>query len=285
MSPRLSRITQAISGLALILLIAVPHCALLAKEDLNCSAYAATAAAQNDQNVMQQCGFTGPRWSSDHSAHFKWCETVTMADLTAEDNARRSMLAQCAEKPKQNQQACQTYAKAAVEHQLANKSQGCGFSGGAWSENYAAHFDWCLKAAPDGALRKETRVTSSFLGVLRHRSLRGKMPARPTRRPPSPSRRRTRRGDASSPAGLGSANWAEHFAWCETVKQNESDKETAVRVAALRDQVPEESVSLDKTLYRLSDLYLHNHGEVQECAALTRNGLHFWTCQWLHNSP
>jgi hypothetical protein len=125
MSPRLS-IAQFIFGLALVPLLAIPHSAALAREDLNCGAYAATAAAQNDQNIMLACGFTGPRWNSDLSGHLKWCETATMVDLTAEDNARKSMLAQCANKPKQDQQACQGYAKAAVEHQIANKSQGCG---------------------------------------------------------------------------------------------------------------------------------------------------------------
>lgn len=236
MSPRLSRITQAISGLALILLIAVPNSALRAKEELNCSAYAATAVAQNDQNVMQQCGFAGLRWSNDLSAHFKWCETVTMADLTAEDNARKSMLAQCAEKPKQDQQACQTYAKAAVEHQLANRSQGCGFSGGAWSENYAAHFDWCLKAVPDARASEGNARYQQLLGCFAaQKSARKDACAAYAGTAVAQQKENETRG-CKFTGGPWSANWAEHFAWCETVKQNESDKETAVRVAALRDQ-------------------------------------------------
>jgi hypothetical protein len=29
------------------------------------------------------CGFAGGRWSADFNSHFKWCQTPTVAKLTA----------------------------------------------------------------------------------------------------------------------------------------------------------------------------------------------------------
>ena len=236
MSPSLGHIAPPLSGLTLILLLAFTHGGLLAKEELNCSAYAATAAAQNDQNVMLQCGFTGPRWSSDHSGHFKWCETVTMTDLTAEDNARRSMLAECTQKPKQDQAACQTYARAAVEHQVANRSQGCGFSGGAWSENYAGHFDWCLKVAPEARASEGNARYQQLLGCFAAQKAARKDACATYAGTAVAQQKENETRGCKFTGGLWSADWLKHFGWCETVKQTESDKETAVRVAALRDQ-------------------------------------------------
>ena len=236
MSLRPGRLARPLIGAALVLLLALPRGALIAKENLNCSAYAATAAAQNDQNVMLACGFTGARWNSDPSGHFKWCETATMADLTNEDKARKSMLAQCAQKPKQEQQACQTYAKAAVEHQIANKSQGCGFSGGAWSENYAGHFDWCLKAGPEARASEGNARYQQLLGCFAAQKAARKDACAVYASAAVAQQKENEVRGCKFTGGPWNSNWAEHFAWCETVKQTESDKETALRVAALRDQ-------------------------------------------------
>jgi hypothetical protein len=120
----------------------------VAAEELNCSAYAGQAVAQNDQNLTFGCGYTGGRWSRDFGAHAQWCRNATMAQLAAEDGARMAALAECAKKPQQDQAACQAYAAEAVAQQGASQSRSCGLAGGAWSEDYAAHFDWCLKAEP-----------------------------------------------------------------------------------------------------------------------------------------
>jgi hypothetical protein len=69
-----------------------------------------------------------------------------MAQLTAEDSARKAALAECAKQPQRAQQACQAYAGEALAQQGANQQRSCGLAGGAWSDDYAAHFDWCLGA-------------------------------------------------------------------------------------------------------------------------------------------
>jgi hypothetical protein len=152
-----------------------------AQEELNCGAYASAAVAQQQHNVQQGCGFTGPAWSADFNAHFAWCQSgAQMADLTREDRARSDLLAQCtaqqaqqeaqeaAEQAQQQAQQeqkiadCQEYARKAVEHQSANQYLKCGFSGGAWSANHAAHFDWCM-GAPQAAVNQEDSTRYSQL--------------------------------------------------------------------------------------------------------------------------
>jgi hypothetical protein len=140
---------QSLSRLALSLLLALPQGAVLAKED-PCSAYAATAAAQNKRNVGLGCGFTGPRWSSDPAGHIEWCETAaaSIADLTRETNKRKALLARCAQTKQQKaakKDACTAYANSAVAAQERNLKQGCHFTGEAWSANWSAHFAWCAK--------------------------------------------------------------------------------------------------------------------------------------------
>jgi hypothetical protein len=120
-----------------------------ADTNLNCDAYAGAATAQNQQNETLNCGFSGLAWSGDFEAHRKWCLApgTKMHNLTAEDNARKHALAQCAAKPKLDQAACQTFAKRAVTAADAAAKHGCGFGGNRWLVDYGAHFNWCLSAS------------------------------------------------------------------------------------------------------------------------------------------
>jgi hypothetical protein len=153
-------------GAAAMLSAWLPTFPAFAEEQLNCGAYAAAAVAQQQQNMQQGCGFTGPAWSADFNGHLAWCQAgATMADLTREDQARKDQLSLCTLKQaqdKQQQEAqqtqkiadCEEYARRAVEHQSANQYLKCGFSGGAWSADYGGHFKWCM-GAPQGAAKQE----------------------------------------------------------------------------------------------------------------------------------
>lgn len=120
-----------------------------ADSNLNCDAYAGAAVAENQQNIAQNCGFTGPGWQSDFNAHRAWClsPAVHMADLTTEDQARQTALAQCANKAAADQQACTSYAELAVWAAQQSIANNCGFSGSGWQQDFGAHFSWCLGAA------------------------------------------------------------------------------------------------------------------------------------------
>jgi len=63
-----------------------------------CQWYADTATAQAATNAGHGCGFTGPRWTLDRSAHYRWCvlAEAPLATLENEVETRRALLAKCA---------------------------------------------------------------------------------------------------------------------------------------------------------------------------------------------
>jgi hypothetical protein len=63
-----------------------------------CQWYADTAAAQAAINAGHGCGFTGPRWTLDRSAHYRWCvlAEAPLATLESEAETRRALLTKCA---------------------------------------------------------------------------------------------------------------------------------------------------------------------------------------------
>jgi hypothetical protein len=63
-----------------------------------CEWYAAQAVSQAAANEAGSCDFTGPRWSPDKSAHYRWCvlSQVPLATLESEVETRKELLAACA---------------------------------------------------------------------------------------------------------------------------------------------------------------------------------------------
>ena len=150
------------SGLTAAIAMLVAGQSAQAHNHLNCGAYAAAAIAQNDQNKMQGCGFSGPAWQSNFNAHYNWCQGVTMADLTKEDNARKNQLKSCSGSGMQ--QKCQGYANTALMQQQLNLAKSCGYKGAAWHGNYGVHFNWCMKAS-NAATAKETNARAGLLST------------------------------------------------------------------------------------------------------------------------
>jgi len=60
-----------------------------------CEQYAQNAVAEHQQNLQNQCGFTGPRWSSDFQGHYGWCLAVSSADAQRETAERNNELMRC----------------------------------------------------------------------------------------------------------------------------------------------------------------------------------------------
>jgi len=209
-------------------------------EQLNCGAYAAAAVAQNQQNVNFHCGFSGPRWSNNYNAHFSWCKTANMAALTAEDKARNDMLAQCAAKPKQDQQACQAYAKEAVAQQKANKMHSCGLRGGAWSEDYAAHFSWCMGASQSARNAENNARNQQLAGCLQAQKTAADKAAKDqcaayANFAVQQAKENTQRRCGNT-GSRWSTNWQAHFNWCMTAPLSAQQKETQIRFKALKEQ-------------------------------------------------
>lgn len=222
------------AGLLLLAACSVPDAAA---EQLNCQAYAAVAVAQQEQNVQMKCGLTGGRWSSDFKGHFQWCQTSTMAKLTAEDKARKAALAKCAQKPQEDQQACQAYAAEAVKQQKANTAKNCGLKGGAWSEDYATHFGWCLKASPSQRASENNARNQQLAGCFtakktaEDQAMKDACAQYAATAVSQQTENLTRKCNFSG--GGWNKDWNVHFKWCMAGRIQKAPQQTASRQAAL----------------------------------------------------
>lgn len=63
-----------------------------------CEWYAEKATAQAAMSAAHDCPFTGPRWTPDRSAHYRWCvlAAAPLATLESEIKTRKALLAECA---------------------------------------------------------------------------------------------------------------------------------------------------------------------------------------------
>jgi hypothetical protein len=62
----------------------------------SCSIYARIATHYAEMNLTRGCGLSGPRWSNDYAAHYKWCFGAPPALAASETRARREeLLAKC----------------------------------------------------------------------------------------------------------------------------------------------------------------------------------------------
>ncbi len=235
--------TSRQSILSSIVLAAALSCTLslpaAADANLNCSAYAGAAVAENKQNISQKCGFTGSGWSNDFNAHASWCllPSTKMADLVTQDKARQQALTQCANKAAEAEKACQGYAQTAVGVIAAANGMACGFSGGGWTGDYAAHFNWCL-TAPQSARDKET--------AARKNQLNGCITAKVTAAQQAKQlacsnyaatavgqEKENLSRQCGFTGGRWSANYNAHFNWCMSVGPSKTTPETTARVVLL----------------------------------------------------
>lgn len=211
-----------------------------ATQHLNCGAYAALAVAQQEQNIQMKCGFTGGQWSANLNGHFAWCQTATMAKLTAEDKARKAALAKCAKKPQESQEACQAYAAEAVKQQKANKAKACGLKGGAWSEDFAAHFGWCLKASPTKRIAENNSRNQQLAGCFTAQKTAGEQKMKDecakyaATAVAQHNENLTRKCNFTG--GAWSKDWNAHFKWCMAGQLKKAGQQTQARLTSLKTQ-------------------------------------------------
>ncbi|MCP5060691.1 MAG: hypothetical protein GY937_28675 [bacterium] len=207
-----------------------------ANADLNCSAYAGMAVAQQEQNVALGCGLSGGAWSADFQGHFAWCNTsAKMADLVREDEARKQALADCAAKPKLDQVACQEYAANAVMQTRMAQQAKCGLAGGRWSDDYPPHFDWCLGAAQaqrdDEARARELELSGCLAARKSDQETRCLAYAE--------AAVIQNEDNLARSCGFTGGRWSDdspgHFDWCMGASEPASAAEGEARNAALRD--------------------------------------------------
>lgn len=212
----------------------------LADANLNCDAYAGAAVAQNQQNESFKCGFSGSAWSGDFNAHRQWClaPATKMQNLTAEDNARKQALAQCAEKPMLDQAACQVFAKKAMIAADAAAKRGCGFGGNRWLVDYGAHFNWCLSASQGARDQEDQARTNQLQGCLDSQAAaveKSKKDACAKYAAIAVAQNQENLSrKCEFTGGRWSGNWQTHFDYCQSVGVIPAGKETVVRINALK---------------------------------------------------
>ena len=227
--------------LSALLLLSLPLAAHPAAADanLNCDAYAGAAVAQQQQNLAQNCGYAGPAWSLDFANHRAWCSApaTKMEHLTAEDGARRDALALCADKPKQEQAACQVYAERAVMVADAAIKQQCGLGGGRWSLDYGAHFNWCL-GVPQAARDQEDRArTDQFDGCMAGKAAAADKALKDACGQYAALAVDQQKENLGRQCGFTGGrwdnDWFSHFNWCVAVGPGNATPENVLRTTAL----------------------------------------------------
>ncbi len=113
-----------------------------------CEQYAQNAVGENQQNLANKCGFTGPRWSPDYQSHFRWCVGARQDSVNREADARRNDLGNCS--------FCSNYTREALVAQQKNLANRCGLTGARWDSNFQNHFRWCMQARRD-SVEQEAR--------------------------------------------------------------------------------------------------------------------------------
>jgi hypothetical protein len=145
-----------------------------------CERYAEQAVALAHRARELGCGFSGPRWSEDHSLHRAWCLRQQAAAIDREAGGREEDLVRCkrriesapatAEPPERLQMMqgqltiagsgakdCELYAITAVAQERQNRERGCRFVGPAWNPDARSHRTWCARQSPD-VLAAETKT-------------------------------------------------------------------------------------------------------------------------------
>jgi hypothetical protein len=231
---------RVLVGIAALIVPLLSTTGVLAEANLNCDAYAGAAVAQSQQNEIFKCGFSGPAWSSDFNAHRQWClaPATKMQNLTAEDNARKQALAQCAEKPKLDQAACQVFAKKAMIAVEGAAKRGCGFGGNRWVVDHGAHFNWCLSASPESRDQENQARTLQLQGcrdsqVAAVEKSKKDACAKYAGIAVAQNQENLNR-KCEFTGGLWSGNWQTHFDYCQSVGVMPARKETLVRIDALK---------------------------------------------------
>lgn len=111
-----------------------------------CERYAASAVAQQVENVTKGCGMSGSGWSDEPAGHLRFCEQVERrrADLERRRASRRRVLERCS--PRSLSPECAEYAAGAAALQDGNLWHGCGFEGRDWNADFDTHYEWCTTA-------------------------------------------------------------------------------------------------------------------------------------------
>ena len=133
---------------------------------LLCKKYASKAVEQNNIALQKQCGYTGPRWSSNYNGHYNWCMHGNNLKFTKQGTIDRDNDLKKCKRPivgvianpaatapsiipgaliANKKQLCSDYANTAIKQNKRAIKNRCGFNGPRWSSNFNGHYKWCMR--------------------------------------------------------------------------------------------------------------------------------------------
>ena len=80
-------------------LLCLSHSAVFAASDAFCERYAQKGVAQNIRNIVNECNFSGLRWSVNFIDQKRWCKTVRESIANNETTVRQNKLISCGVTP------------------------------------------------------------------------------------------------------------------------------------------------------------------------------------------
>ncbi len=111
-----------------------------------CRQYANKAIRAYEENLVENCGFSGRKWSGDFALHFDWCMDATVAETKEMHSERKDDLAQCKRETSANggNVSCRQYARRALKQQQTNLDNKCGFNNRLrWRSDFNYYRRWC----------------------------------------------------------------------------------------------------------------------------------------------
>jgi hypothetical protein len=143
---------------------------------------------------------------------------------------------------------CDAYAGAAVAQNQQNESMNCGFQGGAWSNDFAAHRNWCL--APATTMQNLTAEDNARKQALAQCSAKPKLDQAACQ---TFANKAVMAADVAAKRGCGFggnrwlADYAAHFNWCLSASQGARDKEDQARGDQLQGCLDAQSAAAEKS--------------------------------------
>jgi len=113
---------------------------------------------------------------------------------------------------------CKRYAQEAIKSQQQNATKNCGFSGpgGTWSNNYNEHYNWCIET-PQGDVKQGANHRRNLLARCDNCAGYAKEAVE------AQKKNVAKNCGFSGPGGTWSSGYNEHFSWCVSTSQSESD--------------------------------------------------------------
>lgn len=208
------------------------------RDEFSCADFATAALRDNDANLANQCGYTGPQWAADYRKHYSHCLDISPRRREAESRERSASLEDCRKLVRRAAEiACDHYARMSVAEQQTNKERRCGFRGPGWSDDLKEHVSWCKSAERteiDDSIEDRERRLARCLS----RGGGDEDPGCKRYAQVSVQQYRNSQDLRCGPSYAGPfwhADFAQHYEWCKRHDQTERDKWVRAREKGLRE--------------------------------------------------